>query len=65
MGKKKIKINKDKCLGCGSCTFMYPEMFYLDENGKAEVKELKKIDEEKLQSAIDACAAEAIEIEEE
>jgi len=44
---------------------MYPEMFYLDEDGKAEVKELKKIDEEKLQSAIDACAAEAIEIEEE
>jgi len=58
---KKIKINKEKCLGCGSCTIIYPEMFFIDEDGKVEIKDLKEIDEEKLQSAIDACPVEAIE----
>ncbi|MGB9848021.1 MAG: ferredoxin [Minisyncoccia bacterium] len=61
---KKVKINKEKCLGCGSCTFIYPEMFYLDDDGKANVKEIKKINEEKLQSAVESCPVEAIEIEE-
>lgn len=61
---KKIKINKEKCLGCGSCAFIYPEMFYLDNDGKAEVKKNKKIDEKKLKSAIESCPAQAIEVEE-
>lgn len=61
---KKVKINKNKCLGCGTCTFIYEELFYLDDDGKAEVKEIKNIDEKKLKEAVESCPAEAIEIEE-
>jgi len=60
---KKIKVNKEKCIGCGSCTFVYPEMFFLDEDGKSAVKKIKKIDEKKLMAAKNSCPVEAIEIE--
>lgn len=61
---KKVKINQKKCLGCGTCTFIYPEMFEINNEGKAEVKKIEKIDEEKLKEAIESCPVEAIEIEE-
>jgi ferredoxin len=62
--RKKVIVNKEKCIGCGSCTFVYPEMFYLDEDGKSAVKKVEKINEQKLTAAKNSCPVEAIEIEE-
>lgn len=32
----KLKVDKDACIGCGSCVGAYPESFALDSDGKAE-----------------------------
>ncbi|NMC51515.1 ferredoxin [Candidatus Kuenenbacteria bacterium] len=32
-----ITVDKNKCIGCGSCVAMYPELFKLNSDGKSEV----------------------------
>jgi ferredoxin len=63
MGVKKIKIDKNKCIGCGTCAALAPEVFELDENNKARVKNPKTNATETLQLAADSCPTQAIEIE--
>ena len=57
----KIKIDKQKCLGCGICIKLCPEVFKL-KNGKSEIKE--KVDLEKnkdcIEKSIDSCPVAAI-----
>jgi ferredoxin len=65
MGVKKIKIDKNKCIGCGTCAALAPEVFELDENNKARVKNPKGSDEETIRLAVDSCPVQAISIEEE
>lgn len=61
----KITINQEKCIGCGSCTAVCPDVFELDDNGKVRLKEGKeKTDEQCAQEAVDICPVQAIEIEE-
>jgi len=59
----KIKINTEKCIGCGMCQSICPEVFELNEKGKSEVKEgwEEKKNEECIKEAIDACPVKAIE----
>jgi ferredoxin len=33
----KIIVDKDKCIGCGSCVAMYPELFVLASDNKSQV----------------------------
>lgn len=44
-------VNKKKCIGCGACVATCPEVFELDDDGKAQVKLDKKL----------SCVNEAIE----
>jgi len=57
----KIKVDKQKCLGCGVCINLCPEVFEL-KDGKSEIKE--KVDLEKnkdcIKEAIDFCPVTAI-----
>jgi len=57
----KIKIDKQKCLGCGVCINLCPEVFEL-KNGKSEIKE--KVDLEKnkdcIKESIHSCPVGAI-----
>ena len=32
-----VKINKEKCIGCGACAATCPEVFEI-KNGKAQIK---------------------------
>jgi ferredoxin len=32
-----VKVDKEKCVGCGLCAGSCPETFQMDLNGKAEV----------------------------
>lgn len=32
-----ITVDKETCIGCGSCVALCPDVFQLDANGKAEV----------------------------
>ena len=38
-----LKINKDKCIGCGICVAECPGGTRLKEEGKAEVTDSKKL----------------------
>ncbi len=33
-----VKINKNKCIGCGACAATCPEVFQMEDDGKAGVK---------------------------
>jgi len=57
----KIKVNKELCIGCGSCEAICPKTFAL-KDGKAYAKqsEVKKITCEK--EAADSCPVSAISI---
>ena len=38
-----IKINKEKCIGCGMCESICPEVFEMGDDSKARVKKQKEI----------------------
>jgi ferredoxin len=40
------KVNKEKCIGCGYCVSVCPEVFELGEDGKSKIK--KDADFEKI-----------------
>lgn len=60
---KKIKVDKKKCLGCGVCISLCPEVFEL-KDGKSKVKE--KVDFKKykdsIKEVIEMCPVQAIKI---
>lgn len=59
----RIKTNKEKCLGCGTCVALTPNTFKMDDDGKASVKNSKGDSEEAILETAKACPVQAIEIE--
>ncbi|RLG11010.1 ferredoxin [Candidatus Pacearchaeota archaeon] len=51
-----VKIDKQKCVGCGACVSICPEAFEM-KDGKAEVKSQ---DADCIDEAIDSCPVQAI-----
>ena len=43
--EKKYKVNKDVCIGCGSCTLSCPEGTEMASDGKAVVISSAKVEE--------------------
>ena len=58
-----VKVEKETCIGCGACVSVASEVFEIDDEGKAFVKE-GKIDEEKAKEGADTCPVQAIKITE-
>ena len=58
----KVKVDKDKCIGCGACTAVAPDVFEFDDDGLAKVIE-EKINDDVI-SAKEGCPTEAITVEE-
>ena len=64
----KIKLEREKCIGCGSCQAICAKYFELQEDGKshivgAEKKENEELEVEKIDCAIaaaEACPAQCI-----
>lgn len=54
------KIDKNKCIGCGLCESICPEVFELGEDGKARVKNPKACNKPNCKEAADSCPAQAI-----
>ena len=60
----KIKIDKEKCIGCGTCAVIAPDHFEIGEDGKAQAKkEAEENEMEAIKSAVDGCPVQAISLE--
>ncbi|HOA79465.1 MAG TPA: ferredoxin [Defluviitaleaceae bacterium] len=60
------KIDRDGCIGCGTCPGVCPEVFRMDDDGLAEVY-VDEVPEEAKDSAIQAqeeCPVSVITVEE-
>jgi len=58
---RRVFIDEDECIGCGSCSEICPEVFRLDEEkGKASVIKPEGGPEGLVQEAIDTCPVECI-----
>lgn len=55
----KVKIDKEKCIGCGACEAVCPEAFKMAD-GKA--KFIGKGKEKCIKEASDSCPVQAIEV---
>ena len=53
-----IKINKEKCIGCGLCASICEEVFEIGDDMKARIKKQKELP--CVKEAIDSCPVEAI-----
>lgn len=56
----KIKIDRDLCIGAAPCVAIAPEVFELDEEGKAIVLDPKGADDETIQLGAEACPTLAV-----
>jgi ferredoxin len=58
------RVNKEKCIGCGYCTSVCPDVFELGEDGKSKVKENADFEknEDCLKEAKEGCPVGAIEM---
>jgi ferredoxin len=58
---KKVTIDEEECIGCGSCEEVCPEVFKLnDETDKAEVIKAEGGPEDLIEEAIGICPVECI-----
>jgi ferredoxin len=60
--KYKIKIDKDKCIGCGTCSAIAPKTFKLDKDNKAKVIDPEGNNDKTILQAAQSCAVQAIEL---
>lgn len=58
----KIEVDKEKCIGCGACTAIAPDVFEFDDDGLA--KATGNDITEDVKTAAEGCPTEAITVEE-
>lgn len=58
----KPKIDKELCIGCGTCPAIAPNTFRINDEGKAEVYNETGDDEQTIKMACDACPVIAISL---
>jgi len=55
------KVDQDKCIGCGLCASICPEVFEMGKDGKSHVKNPKACAKSKCcKEAADSCPVQAI-----
>jgi ferredoxin len=67
----KIKIEREKCIGCGSCAALCSKYFEIADDGKSHLKggtgaEIDELEVEKIEcaeSAAEACPVQCIHVE--
>ncbi len=67
----KIKLEREVCIGCGSCSALCPKYFEMADDGKSHIvgsekKEIEELEVEKIEcaeSAAEVCPVQCIHIE--
>ncbi|MBO4600764.1 MAG: ferredoxin [Bacilli bacterium] len=57
---EKIKVDEEKCIGCGACLAIDSEHFDINDNGLSHVINNENLNSSALQSAIESCPTGAI-----
>ncbi len=57
-----IRIDRERCMGSGNCSFWAPGTFDLDDEGIAEVVDPDANPVDKVMLAVDGCPTEAISL---
>jgi len=59
-----VKVDPNKCIGCGLCVSMCPDAFELKDDGKAHVKDAKACDSGgcDCKSIAESCPVQAITV---
>jgi len=60
----RIRIDRDRCMGSGSCQFHAPGVFDLDDECRAIVVDSEGGSPEAIRNAAENCPTHAIEVEE-
>jgi ferredoxin len=62
----KARVDKDDCISCGLCPSICPEVFEMEDDGKAGVvvDEVPSENEDATQEAAESCPTSAIHVEE-
>ena len=55
-----IKVNRELCIGCGTCEALCPAVFKINAEGKAEV--ISQDDLACAKNAAESCPVQAIEV---
>ena len=58
--KRRLSIDREKCIGCGLCAEIAPQVFTLDDEGVSEILDLEGDEERQIQEAINECPVECI-----
>lgn len=61
----KVRIDRNSCIGCGTCMAVYPEVFDLDSEGKAVVKNPQGAPLKNILEVAQACPVSAISVKKE
>ncbi len=58
-------VDKDTCIGCGLCPSICPEVFEMDDDGKAQAisPDVPEEHEESVKEAAENCPVNAISVE--
>ena len=57
-----IRIDREKCMGSGNCSFWAPNTFDLDDDGKSIVTDAEGDPEDKVVLAAQGCPTQAISV---
>jgi len=58
----KIEIDRDQCIGCGTCVTIAPGVFKLDEDNKSTVIDVNGADADTELLAAQSCPVQAIKV---
>jgi len=55
-----VNVNKETCIGCGACASVCPDVFEMNDDGKANIKAGADTNKDCVKEAIETCPVDAI-----